>query len=74
MAVRATSGIARRRLTRGPSVAAGDVVLTPVVLDERSTGVGDHGGWLVAAKRPVAVIVSGPEGRRLMRLDETEDV
>lgn len=63
-------GIARRQLQRGPSVTAGDLVLTPVVLVERAAGATARGCWLVAAKRPVAVIVAGPGGRRLVRLDE----
>ncbi len=70
MAFHATLGIARRQLRRGPSVSAGDLVLTPVVLVELAAGATARGCWLVAAKRPVAVIVAGPCGRRLVRLDE----
>jgi hypothetical protein len=44
--------------------------LTPVVLEEHAAGTTGHGHWLVAAKRPVAVIVAGPGGRRLVRLDD----
>jgi hypothetical protein len=70
MALHPALGIARRQLRRGPSVSAGDLVLTPVVLEERGAGATARGCWLVAAKRPVAVIVSGPGGRRLVRLDD----
>ncbi len=70
MALHPALGIARRQLRRGPSVSAGDLVLTPVVLEERGAGGTARGCWLVAAKRPVAVIVSGPGGRRLVRLDD----
>jgi hypothetical protein len=41
-----------------------------VVLEERTAGATARGCWLVAAKRPVAVIVAGPGGRRLVRLDD----
>ncbi len=68
MVVHTSLGMARRRLRRGPSVSAGGLVLTPVVLDERGAGATERGCWLVAAKRPVAVIVAGPDGRRLVRL------
>jgi hypothetical protein len=44
--------------------------LTPVVLEERAAGTTARGCWLVAAKRPIAIIVSGPSGRRLVRLDD----
>ena len=70
MAPHSTLDIARRQLRRGPSVSAGDLVLTPVVLEERAAGATAGGCWLVAAKRPVAVIVAGPGGRRLLRLDD----
>lgn len=60
---------ARRRLRRGPSVSIGDLILTPVVLEEHATGTTRSGPWLFAAKRPVAVIVTSPSGRRLVRLD-----
>ena len=70
MALHPALGIARRQLRRGPSVSAGDLVLTPVVLEERGAGTTARGCWLVAAKRPVAIIVSGPGGRRLVRLDD----
>jgi hypothetical protein len=70
MALHPALGIARRQLRRGPSVSAGDFVLTPVVLEERAAGATARGCWLVAAKRPVAVIVAGPGGRRLVRLDD----
>ncbi len=70
MAIRPALGIARRRLRRGPSVSAGGQVLTPVFLEERGAGATSHGCWLVAAKRPVAVVVAGPHGRRLLRLDD----
>ncbi len=64
--------MAYRRLRRGPSVSAGDVVVTPVVLEHRAAGIAACGPWVVAAKRPVAVIVAGPDGRRLLRLDDAE--
>ena len=70
MALDPALGTARRQLQRGPSVSVGDLVLTPVVLVERAAGATARGCWLVAAKRPVAVIVAGPGGRRLVRLDE----
>jgi hypothetical protein len=60
----------RRQLRRGPSISAGDFVLTPVVLEEQAAGTTTGGCWLIAAKRPVAVIVAGPGGRRLLRLDD----
>ena len=60
----------RSQLRRGPSVAAGDLVLTPVVLEERAAGATVRGCWLVAAKRPVAIIIAAPGGRRLVRLDQ----
>lgn len=63
-------GIVCRRLRRDPSVSAGAFVLTPVVLEVRGAGTTANGCWLVAAKRPVAVIVAGPDGRRLVRLDD----
>ena len=69
MALRPALGAARRRLRRDPSVSAGGLVLTPIVLEELAAGSTAHGPWLVAAKRPVAVIVAGPDGRRLVRLD-----
>lgn len=62
------SGVARRRLRRGASVTAGDLVLTPVVLEEFAAGATELGCWLVASKRPVAILVAGPGGRRLVRL------
>ena len=70
MAPHSTLDIARRQLRRGPSVSAGDLVLTPVVLEEHAAGATTRGCWLIAAKRPVAVIVAGPGGRRLLRLDD----
>jgi hypothetical protein len=70
MALRPALGIARRQLRRGPSISVGDVVLTPVVIEECAAGATTRGCWLAAAKRPVAVIVAGPGGRYLMRLDE----
>ncbi len=69
MALHPTLGIARRQLRRGPSVSAGDLVLTPVVLEECAAGATASGCWLVASKRPVAIIVAGPDGRCLVRLD-----
>ena len=69
MALRPALGTARRRLRRDPSVSAGELVLTPVVLEELAAGATSHGPWLVAAKRPVAVIVAGPDRRRLVRLE-----
>jgi len=69
MALRPPLSIARRRLRRGPSVSVGDLVLTPVMIEECAAGVTARGCWLTAAKRPVAVIVAGPGGRYLMRLD-----
>ena len=70
MALRPALGIAHRRLRRAPSVSVGELVLTPVVLEERAAGVTAHSPWLVAAKRPVAVIIASPGGRRLVRLDD----
>ncbi len=70
MALDPALGIARRQLQRGPSVSAGDLVLTPVVLEERAAGATARGCWLIASKRPVAIIVAGPDGRCLVRLDE----
>ena len=70
MALHPTLGIARRQLRRGPSVSAGDLVLTPVVLEERAAGATASGCWLIASKRPVAIIVAGPDGRCLVRLDQ----
>ncbi len=69
MALRPPLSIARRRLRRGPSVSVGDLVLTSVMIEECAAGVTARGCWLTAAKRPVAVIVAGPGGRYLMRLD-----
>jgi hypothetical protein len=40
------------------------------VLEERATGATARGCRLVAVNRPVAVIVAGPGGRRLVRLDD----
>ncbi len=70
MALHSKLGTARRQLRRGPSVSAGDLVLTPVVLEERAAGATASGCWLIASKRPVAIIVAGPDGRCLVRLDE----
>ena len=70
MAFRPALSIARRRLRRGPPVSVGDLVLTPVVIEECAAGTTARGCWLTAAKRPVAVIVAGPGGRYLMRLDQ----
>ena len=70
MDVRPALGSIRRRLRRGPSVAIGDLILTPVVKEELDAGTAASGCWLVAAKRPVAIIVADPEGRRLVRLDD----
>ena len=70
MALRPALSIARRRLRRDPPISVGDLVLTPVVIEEWTAGVTTRGCWLAAAKRPVAVIVAGPGGRYLMRLDE----
>lgn len=68
MASRPELSIVRRRLRRGPSVSAGAFVLTPVVLESSGAGTTANGCWLVAAKRPVAIIVKGESGRRLVRL------
>ncbi len=68
MALRPALGTMHRQLRRGPSVSAGGLVLTPVVVHERGAGVIGCGCWIVAATRPVAVIVTGPNGRRLVRL------
>ncbi len=68
MALRPRLSVSRRRLCRGPSVSADELVLTPVVLEERTAGAAGDACWLFAAKRPVAVIVAGPGGRRLVRL------
>ena len=70
MAPHSTLDLARRQLRRGPSVSAGDLVVTPVVLEEQAAGTTTRGCWFIAAKRPVAVIVAGPGGRRLVRLDD----
>lgn len=70
MALHPALGIAGRRLRRGPPVPVGSLVLTPVVLEERAAGATVRGCWLVASKRPVAVIVAGLGGRRLLRLDD----
>lgn len=70
MALDPALDFARRQLKRGPSVTVGDFVLTPVVLEERAVGATARGCWLVAAKRPVAVIVAGPCGHRLLRLED----
>ncbi len=73
MALRPGLAVARRRLRRDPSVAVGDLVFTPVVLEESAAGAMADGPWLVAAKRPVAVIVAGPGGRQLVRLEGAKD-
>ena len=73
MALRPTLDLARRRLRRGPPVRAGGLMVTPVVLEERAAGTTAQGCWLTAAKRPVALIVAGPGGRRLVRLDDLRD-
>jgi len=70
MALRPALSVSRRQLRRGPAVSAGGFVLTPVVLEESAAGATARGCWLAAAKRPVAVIVAGPGGRRLVRLDD----
>ncbi len=70
MASESKLGNAHRRLRRGPSLSVGDLVFTPVVLEECAAGTTLCGPWLMAAKRPVAVIVTGPSGRRLVRLDD----
>jgi len=65
----------RRHLRRDASVSVGDLVFTPVVLEESTAGATRRGGcWLAAAKRPVAVIVTGPGGRRLARLDTVAQI
>ena len=69
MALDPALGAAYRQLKRGPSVTVGSFVLTPVVLEERKVGATARGCWFVAAKRPVAVIVAGPCGHRLLRLE-----
>ncbi|MEM7223850.1 MAG: hypothetical protein AAF495_12770 [Pseudomonadota bacterium] len=70
MALRTALGSIERALRRGPSVSAGGLVLTPVVVEERGAGVTGRGCWIVASTRPVAVIVAGPNGRRLVRLED----
>ena len=72
MAVGPALGSMQRHLRRGPPVAAGGVVLTPVVIEQRGAGTTAQGCWVVASKRPVAVIVAGAEGRRLLRLADAE--
>ena len=61
-----------RRLRRAPAVRTGDVTLTPVVLEQLGAGVTAGTCWLHAAKRPLAVIVTGPRGRRLIRLERLD--
>ena len=68
MALCPALGTLHRQLRRGPSVSAGELLLTPVVIEERGAGAIASCCWIVAAKRPVAVIVTGPNGRRLVRL------
>lgn len=68
MALRPALGTVHRQLRRGPSVSIGELVLTPIVAEERGAGIIALGCWIVASKRPVAVIVAGPDGRRLIRL------
>jgi hypothetical protein len=65
-------GKVHRRLRRGPAVRTGDLTLTPVVLEELGAGVTAGTCWLLAAKRPLAVIVAGPAGRRLIRLERLD--
>lgn len=72
MAAEPATGLDYRRLRRGPPVAVGGLVVTPVVLEERAAGMSPGGPWAVAAKRPVAVIVAWPGGRRLVRLDKID--
>ena len=68
MAVGKPLRVASRRLRRGPAVTVGDLVLTPVALEEYAVSPMADGCWLVVAKRPVAVIVAGLAGRVLLRL------
>ena len=72
MAVRAALEISHRRLRRGPPVSAGELILTPVAIEQFEAGVIAQNCWIVAAKRPVAIIVAGPDGRRLIRLDTAD--
>jgi hypothetical protein len=58
----------RRRLRREPSVAVGELVLTPIVKQESGAGTTASGCWIVAAKRPVAIMVTDRVGRRFVRL------
>ena len=71
MAFRASLGSVNSTLRRGPPISAGGLVLTPLVIEEHGAGTAGAGCWVVASKRPVALIVAGPKGRRLVRLDST---
>lgn len=65
--------VVRRRIRRGPPATAGGLVVTPIVLEELAAGAAGPGCWLTAAKRPVAVAVAGPDGRRVLRLPDAAD-
>lgn len=73
MAFRPAVGVIERQLRRRPSVSVGELVLTPVVVEERGAGVIGSACWMVATTRPVAVIVTGPNGRRLVRLADAAE-
>ena len=70
MVVRSALGAQRRRLRRDRPISVGQQTLTPVVIEEIEAGTTGRGLWSVVTKRPVAIIVSGPDGRCLLRLDE----
>ena len=65
--------VVRRRIRRGPPVAAGGLVVTPIVLEELAAGTAGPGCWLTAAKRPIAIAIAGPDGRRVLRLPDAAD-
>lgn len=73
MVLRSTIGSMQRQLRRGPALSVGELVLTPVVLEERGAGMVGGGCWVVAATRPVGVIVKGPDGCRLLRITDASD-
>lgn len=62
----------RRKIRRGQAIRAGANILTPIVLEELGAGMVAGACWIHAAKRPLAVIVSGPDGRRLVRLEGSD--
>lgn len=61
-------GTIRQRLRRGPSVAVGELIFTPIVKQESGAGTTASGCWVVASKRPVAIMVTDRDGRRFVRL------